>query len=152
VKSCGCGNGLTCRRHLRKAVDDAVFEERQRTGSSPLKERWGEGPLKMGWAAVPGMLLANQHRLGLNSPDMMVLIHLIWRARTAAVDLKVSQSSIAQQLGINRSNVSRSLKNIEKAGLIDIDEVPVSRRGKDVKGYSLTPLVRRLNEFAKRVE
>ena len=120
-----------------------------------IRRKWGNAVGKgglTGYLALPEVLLRGQHRLGLTSTEMMVLINVLlhwWYAEKMPFP---SNHKIAKRMGVDTRTVQRACKNLEKKKLID-RKVKILH-DKDTNSYSSTrtielgKLVSRLNEIA----
>ncbi len=121
-----------------------------------IREKWGNAVGKgglTGYLALPEVLVRGQHRLGLNSTEMMVLINILlhwWYPEKMPFP---SNQKIAKRMGVDPRTVQRACKTLEDKKLIK-REVKIFH-DKETNIYQsqrtidLTRLVGRLNEIAK---
>jgi DNA-binding MarR family transcriptional regulator len=109
-----------------------------------LADRWGSG-VDAGFIAVPNMLIKGQARLGLTSTDVVVLLNIMmhWWYRDRRPSPR--SSAIAKRSGLGPRTVQRSLRKLERLGLLL--RIRVS---KDRTEYSLEGLRKRLEYYAER--
>lgn len=111
-----------------------------------LTEKWGDAALA-GWMAVPDVLLKNQHRLGLQPTELLVLINILsfwWYAEGLPYP---RITTLAKRMGVTPRTVQRSLQKLIEKGLIekkpDVGQDGVEREVLDPSG-----LVDRLKKVA----
>jgi hypothetical protein len=112
--------------------------------STPFK-KWGDG-LNAGFQLLPDVLLKNQHKLGLTSTDLVVLINLTMQWWYPERHPFPKTATIARRMGASSRTVQRSLTRLEKLGLVQKVRSPSleSRRAFDPSG-----LVERVSLLAR---
>ena len=94
-----------------------------------------------GWIAVPTGLMRARKQLGLNVTDVFVVIGVLGYYRTADVWSSTSQGVLADDTGLTRAAVNKSLARLRRAGLVATKPNPaLPTRGSATYLYSLTPL------------
>lgn len=79
---------------------------------------WGKKVKAHGYAAIPTILIRCQHRLGINSTQFCLLMHLLdlyWSKDRPPFPTK---QQLADRIGIKMSSIKPNMKALEKAGLI----------------------------------
>lgn len=124
--------------------------------SSQIREKWGTAVGKgglTGYLALPEVLIRGQHRLGLSSTEMMVLINILLHWWNVDRDPFPSNTIIAKRMGISPRTVQRACAVLEEKQLIvrrvsrfydDKTEIHSARRE-----INLMRLVSRLEEIAQ---
>lgn len=110
---------------------------------SRVADRYGEAG-KAGWSPLPDVLLFNQHKLGLGSEDLNVLLNMLAHYYTPGAMPFVRPNVIAKRMGVSTRSVQRSIARLRKKRLIAI-----ARGTKKQIVHDLTPLIARLQPFAK---
>jgi DNA-binding transcriptional ArsR family regulator len=89
-----------------------------------IVERWGPA-VDAGFTAVPNALVRAQDKLGLSATDLVVLLNIVmhWWHRDRRPTPR--STAIAKRSGMGHRTVQRSLKKLERKGLIS--RVRVSR-------------------------
>jgi len=107
-----------------------------------IAERWGSA-VDAGFTAVPNALVRAQDKLGLSATDLVVLLNIVmhWWHRDRRPTPR--STAIAKRSGIGHRTVQRSLRRLEKLGLIE--RIRVSR---DKTEYRLDGLRDRLAFYA----
>lgn len=117
-----------------------------------IKERWGQA-VDAGFTPVPNVLLRAQAKIGLSPTDMIVVLNLMlhWWHHDRMPHPRTS--AIAKRSGLSARTVQRSLKELEKKGLITRHrgrtEKIEGRFRKQAAHYDLSPLRTRLSDFAQ---
>ena len=108
-----------------------------------IAERWGPA-VDAGFLAVPNILVRAQDKLGLTPNDLVVVLNIIlhWWHRDRRPTPR--STAIAKRTGLGPRTVQRSLKKLERKGLIS--RVRVSR---DRTEYNLEGLISQLAAEAR---
>lgn len=121
--------------------ENSSESQRKRT---PLQDKWGES-LRQGFVTIPWVLLRRQQDLGLDSHDLVVLLHLIgswWEADDAPYP---SSQTMAKRMDVSVRTVQRSLKKLQTKGLLTKQVQELANDGATlVTRYDLTPLAAKL--------
>jgi len=120
------------------------------------EKKWGKAVISLGFCIVPSMLFRAQARLGLDSRQLNVIMHLAdhwWDAHRAPYPGK---RTIAARMSMSPRQVQRCLAALEQAGLVKRVARVAPQRGQMSNEYDLSGLVARLKalepEFRKQVE
>ncbi len=134
-------------------IDNSSIDDR--AVNYQIRRKWGNAVGKgglTGYLALPEVLLRGQHRLGLTSTEMMVLINILlhwWYAEKMPFP---SNSKIAKRMGVDIRTVQRACKQLEKKKLIDrkvkINHDQETNAYSSIRTIDLTRLVARLNDIA----
>lgn len=83
-----------------------------------IAERWGPA-VDAGFVAVPNALFRAQDKLGLSPTDLVVLCNILmhWWHRDRSPTPR--STAIAKRSGIGHRTVQRSLRRLEKLGLVE---------------------------------
>jgi len=131
---CHCTDYAVCHRHLA---------ERRR----PLSERWGDAPLSKGWTGLPNKLLHHQAELRIGANELALLAHLISFQRAPDTKVFPSHNALAERMGVSRDVVMRTVKKLEKAGLIEVVRGRDGKQGHVSNVYTWNGLIQRLSEI-----
>jgi predicted transcriptional regulator len=98
---------------------------------------------------VPNVLFREQHRLGLDALDVVVLLNLTahWWAKEAQPF--ISPAHIAKRMKVSTRTIERHLKKLEKRDLIKRSAGARTGDGPYIRHYDLTPLVGVLKEASR---
>lgn len=111
-------------------------------------KKWGKDVMREGFTIFPAILFRGQQRLGLNSTQMMVLIHLAdywWQKDNSP---RPAMKTIAERMGISRRQLQRYMGELEQAGLVKRIERKAHNQGKLPNEFDLSGLVERLKKLA----
>ncbi|MCI0691611.1 helix-turn-helix domain-containing protein [candidate division KSB1 bacterium] len=120
-----------------------------------VEERWGRSALENGWTAFPNVILERQQACDLKPVDINVLMHILkywWKNHDRPFPKK---RTIAECIGMSESTVQRSIRKMEKAGLIQREDRYDKSGGRRSNYHHLDGLVKRANELgshAKKVK
>lgn len=112
-------------------------------------DKWGEA-MAGGYQIVPNQLLRLQRKLGLSSPQVVILLNLSmhwWKKK----DLPFAGPSIiAKRMGVSQRTVERQLKELCDMGLVEKKPLPEHVNGNGhTTGYDLRRLVTELEALTK---
>jgi DNA-binding MarR family transcriptional regulator len=110
--------------------------------SNIFANKWSPSIEKIGYTQVPNLLLESQKYLGINTSELITLLH-ISRWLKSDYTANTSLEIIAKQTGLSHCTQSKNVKNLERKGLIKR-----TLRGQDTTIYSLKILVDKLNNIA----
>ena len=117
----------------------SAAENAQMASEGRVSDRYGEAG-KAGWSPVPDVLLFNQHKLKIQSDDLVVLLNLMAHYYIKNEMPFIRPTTIAKRIGISQRSVQRSIARLRKQGLI--------LKGKHAANghitHDLTPLIARL--------
>lgn len=108
-----------------------------------IAKRWGPA-VDAGFLAVPNILVRSQDKLGLTANDLVVVLNIIlhwWHGDRRPAP---RSTAIAKRTGLGPRTVQRSLRKLEKKGLIS--RVRISR---DRTEYGLEGLISQLAAQAR---
>lgn len=124
---------------IAQAHTDALQSSPPGALESRVSDRYGEAG-NAGWSPVPDVLLFNQHKLGIQSDDMVVLLNLMAHYYVKNEMPFIRPTTIAKRIGVSQRSVQRSIARLRKQGVI--------LKGKhETNGHithDLTPLIKRL--------
>ena len=111
------------------------------------EKKWSKPVMELGFCIIPSLLLRAQQRLGLNSIQLALLMHLAdywWD-----VDRKPypSVKTLAGRMRLSPRQMRRYIAELEAAGLIKRIERTASHRGRLSNYYDLTGLVEKLKKL-----
>lgn len=106
--------------------------------------RWGTNVAEHGFTMVPTMLFWMQARLGLSSPQSMVLLQILSHWFDNKSLPWPSKNTIAKRLGIKPRQVQRILGDLEKAKFIKRKARYYRSGGQSSNAYDLDGLIARL--------
>ena len=88
------------------AADEASPSPNQRVPPEAQK-RWGKDMMEARFTIVPNVLLERMHALGLDSTDLVVLLHLVKHWWTKETLPHPGINSIAKMMNLHRRTVQR---------------------------------------------
>jgi len=112
------------------------------------EKKWGKEVMKVGFNIIPALLLRAQRRLGLNSTQLNLLLHLTdywWSADRMPYP---TIDTLGERMGLKHRQVQRIITELENAGLIRRVERFAPHKGKMSNEYNLSGLVKKLREIA----
>lgn len=112
------------------------------------EKKWGKPTVENGWTLLPNILLERQAVLGVTPTEMNVLLHILkhwWQADSLPFP---EMNTIAAAMGVSRSTVQRSIRNMEKAGLLQRIERKSANGGNTSNMYDFSGLVKHLKPYA----
>lgn len=112
-----------------------------------LEKIWGKKVKSHGYAAIPTILLRSQHRLGINSTQFCLLVHLLdlyWSPDRPPFPTK---QQLADRIGIKVSSIKPNMKALEKAGLIQRVQHKTAAGDWGANTYLLDGLIARIQEL-----
>ena len=98
---------------------------------------------------MPNLLLARQHALRLSSTDIVVLLHINRYWWTRDQDPYPRLAPIAEQMGVHRRTVERSLQSLEAKGLVKRLGQRTIDSGRIAQPIRLAPLAASLEQIAE---
>jgi len=120
--------------------------------SESVAERWGDAAAA-GFIAVPNMLVRAQAKLKLTPTELVVLLNILLHWWHSARMPYPSTPAIAKRSGISVRTVQRSVRALEKKGLISRVRTPsrfIDGRNEQTRAkYDLTGLRNQLSELAR---
>jgi len=120
-----------------------------------MEDRWGRDALENGWTGLPNVILERQQACDLKPVDINVLMHILkfwWKNHDRPFPKK---RTIAECIGMSDSTVQRSIRKMEKFGLILREERYDNSHSRRSNYHRLDGLVKRANELgshAKKVK
>jgi DNA-binding MarR family transcriptional regulator len=126
------------------------LRQRQYLGAadSRVSARYGEAA-NAGWSPIPDVLLFNQHKLKIQSDDLVVLLNFMAHYYVKNEMPFIRPTTIAKRMGVSQRSVQRSIARLYKQGYI--------WKGKHKElghiTYDLTPLIEKLQPLgAERID
>lgn len=124
--------------------DDALQTFPPGALESRVADRYGDAG-NAGWSPIPDVLLFNQHRLGIQSDDLVVLLNLMAHYYVKDEMPFTRPTTIAKRSGVSQRSVQRSIARLLKLGVIE--------KGKHKTNghitYDLAPLIKRLQPLGR---
>jgi len=117
------------------------------TPSSSFEKIWGKKVKSHGYAAIPTILIRAQHRLGVNSTQFCILMHLLdlyWSPDRPPFPTK---QQLADRIGIKESTIKANMKALEEAKLIERVQHRTAAGDWGANTYLLDGLIRRIQEL-----
>lgn len=117
------------------------------TAPSSFERIWGKKVRSHGYAAIPTILIRSQHRLGINSTQFSLLMHLLdlyWSPDRPPFPTK---QQLADRIGIKMSSIKPNMKALEKAGLIQRVQHKTSAGDWGANTYHLDGLIQRIKDM-----
>lgn len=117
-----------------------------------LKKKWTEQTIKHGYAVVPNVLLIAQARLGINTTEFAVLIHLLMFWYGEGSMPHPSRKTIAERLNLDKRTVQRATARLEEEKLIKKTARYMQLGGRTTNTYDLSPLVEKLRQISVELD
>lgn len=118
----------------------------------PIEERWGKDLTASGWTAIPNALFVYSQELGLDSLDIVIILHLAkfwWRKGN---DPHPSKKTLAKMIGVDARTIQRRIANLESKHYIQRTErKSVAHGGNTSNSYSFTGLIKAAKPYAKQL-
>jgi predicted transcriptional regulator len=111
------------------------------------EKKWGRAVMARGFQIVPSILLRGQARLGLDSRQLTILLHLADHWWEAERDPYPSKKTLASRMGLTPRQVQRAIAAMETAGLVARVPRYAAQGGRLNNAYDLSGLVARLKEM-----
>ena len=110
---------------------------------SRVADRYGDAG-RAGWSPLPDVLLFNQHKLGIGSEDLNVLLNMMAHYYSPGAMPFVRPNVIAKRMGVSTRSVQRSITRLRKKRLIAKVHGPKRQVVHDLQPLldKLQPLVR----------
>lgn len=112
-------------------------------------DKFGKEVMDVGFTILPALLLRAQSRLGLNAPQMMLVIHLIdhwWKADEKPYP---SVKTLGERIGIKRRQMQRYITDLCDRGYLKRIDRMSKQNGRMSNYYDLSGLVSELGKYAK---
>jgi hypothetical protein len=113
---------------------------------------WGKKVRAHGYSAIPTILIRSQHRLGINSTQFCLLIHLLelyWAKDRPPFPTK---QQLADRIGIKVSSIKPNMKALETAGLIRREQKKTSAGDWGANTYHLDGLIAKIQQLEPEFE
>ncbi len=107
-----------------------------------------------GYQIVPDVLMRNQHQLGLDATDLVVLLNICmhwWEQRPAEMP-HPRPATIARRMGTTTRTVERHIERMCKLGLIEWRPLEKRPKAAGVRRFDLSGLVSKLRQVALATE
>ncbi|URM27143.1 helix-turn-helix domain-containing protein [Pseudomonas frederiksbergensis] len=118
----------------------------------PIEERWGKDLTASGWTAIPNALFVYSQELGIDSLDIVIILHLAkfwWRKGN---DPHPSKKTLAKMIGVDARTIQRRIANLESKHYIQRTErKSVAHGGNTSNSYSFTGLIKAAKPYAKQL-
>lgn len=124
--------------------------KKSKTTTTPESaKKWGKTLIKAGWSTVPDTILKHQHRLGLTSVDLVIILQVAkhwWEANNLP---RPGIASIARSMKLSARHVRRRLKALERAGLVEVrHRYEPGTKSYKASVYSFKGLIKRATAMA----
>jgi DNA-binding transcriptional regulator YhcF (GntR family) len=113
-----------------------------------LEQRWSAPVIAAGYTVLPSIVLKRQKKLGLDSLDLNIVMHLLsywWKGSDLPFP---SKRSLAEAIGVDQSTIRRRIQKLEAAGYLK----RIGRRGSNgiskSNRYDLTGLIEAIKPLA----
>jgi predicted transcriptional regulator len=111
------------------------------------EKKFGKPVMDLGFCITPSLLMQAQGRIGLNSVQFNIIMHLIdiwWDADRLPFPTK---KLIADRIGLSERQVQRQIVELERAGLVVRRSRTRSGGGTTSNEYDMSGLVSKLREL-----
>lgn len=113
------------------------------------EKKWTKTLMQTGWTVLPNIILECQSALKLKPTDVNVLLHLARHWWEASNHPHPAKGTIAKRMGVTPGTVRRSVRKLEKAGLITRHYRKNEARGNLTNMYDFTGLIEKVTPLAK---
>lgn len=118
----------------------------------PIEERWGKDLTASGWTAIPNALFVYSQDLGIDSLDIVIILHLAkfwWRKGN---DPHPSKKTLAKMIGVDARTIQRRIAILESKHYIErTARKSVAHGGNTSNSYSFTGLIKAAKPYAKQL-
>jgi DNA-binding MarR family transcriptional regulator len=124
--------------------DDALQTFPQEALESRVSDRYGEAG-DAGWSPIPDVLLFNQHKLKIQSDDLVVLLNLMAHYYVKDEMPFTRPTTIAKRIGVSQRSVQRSIARL-------VAQRHILKGKHKTNGhitYDLAPLIRKLQPLGR---
>jgi hypothetical protein len=131
-------------------IEAAKGKKKPLTAGKAKKEserKWGKAVIARGFCIIPSMLLRAQARLGLDSRQLTVILHLADHWWEADPDPFPSKKTLAERMRLTPRQVQRCIAALEDHGLVERIKRRSAHGGQMNNGYDLSGLVAKLKAF-----
>lgn len=118
------------------------------TNKKIMHEKWGKSVIDLGFCVVPSILIEGQHKLGLNSQQATILMHLISYWWEKDKQPHPAMQTIANRMDISKRQLQRYMTELENTGFIKRISRENENKGKLTNEFDLSGLVKKLQEIA----
>jgi predicted transcriptional regulator len=111
------------------------------------EKKWGVEVMSVGFCILPSLLFRAQHRLGLKSTHLAVILQLAefwWHDDKLPFPKK---QTIAERMGLKEKQVQRLIAELQQRGYVE-RKVRKTPHGQTSNEYDLSGLVKKLQELA----
>lgn len=116
--------------------------------SSAAEQKWGPDVMKLGFSIVPSLLFKAQHRLGLSTTQLAVLLQIMDHWWDSDRNPWPSKGLLATKLGMHARQVQRVIAQLEERGYVSRIVRSTHAGGKLSNEYDLSGLAAALKKFA----
>lgn len=111
------------------------------------EKKWGKAVIALGFSVLPSLLFKAQARLGLNSNQLVLLLHLAehWWDRDRLPFPE--KATLASRMGLSPRQVQRYLTELQTGGFIQRIERYAAHKGQQSNYYDLSGLVEKLSKL-----
>lgn len=109
--------------------------------------KWGVDVMAVGFCILPSLLFRAQHRLGLKSTHLTIILQLAdfwWHDNKLPFPKK---QTIAERVGLKEKQVQRLIRDLQQRGYVKRN-VRKTPHGQTSNSYDLSGLVKKLQELA----
>lgn len=98
-------------------LDDEENAAAQAARESRVVDRYGKAG-EAGWSPIPDVLLFNQHRLSLDSDELIVLLNLMAHYYVKNEMPFIRPTAIAKRMGVSQRSIQRIIQRLRRKGLV----------------------------------
>lgn len=113
-----------------------------------LEQKWSAPVIAAGYTVLPSIVLKRQKKLGLDSLDINIVMHLLsywWKGSDLPFP---SKRSLSEAIGVDQSTIRRRMQKLEAAGYV----MRIGRKGSNgiskSNRYSLAGLIEAIKPLA----
>ena len=140
-----------CLQELLIAIRIGYMMEKRPTNEWRAAEKWGKAVSggETGFHVVPDVLVRGQKELNITTTEMVVLLNLLMHWWDAKKWPHPRPSVIAKRMGVSVRTVERTIKSLEKKGLVQRLPSMKTEKGIFVRAYDLSGLVEAVQKLAE---
>lgn len=122
------------------------FTPKNKTISS-TEEIWGKDVYKYGYTGIPSIFIQSQRRLGINSTQMNIIIHLLDYWYDSTRKPFPTKKDLALRMGITTKTIQNNIRILENAGIVRREKRKTSAGDYTSNRYHLDGLIEKVQNL-----